>query len=139
MARFFDLKRLTYFTFTLKCNRRHCIYHINVYLEIAPIITKYGPASLFLKKGSTGYLNCTLSPLTSTATVKWTKDQVEINIANDPRFATNKFNDLIILNAQSGAQNSEGKYRCSATNSVNTTTNNYDLVVKVTGKSLLSK
>ncbi|XP_057302819.1 neogenin-like [Hydractinia symbiolongicarpus] len=101
-------------------------------MEIAPIITKYGPASLFLKKGSTGYLNCTLSPLTSTATVKWTKDQVEINIANDPRFATNKFNDLIILNAQSGAQSSEGNYRCSATNSVNTTTNEYDLVVKVT-------
>ncbi|XP_057302823.1 cell adhesion molecule 2-like [Hydractinia symbiolongicarpus] len=95
-----------------------------------PVISKYGPASLFIEKGQSGILNCTLHQPASNATVQWFKDGKKIFPDSDSRYATNSQNDLIIFSAQNASSSTDGRYRCSATNSFGTTTQEYDLIVK---------
>lgn len=100
---------------------------LNIYLDNQPRIADYGPSWNVIEKGSTLTLRCR----SVQTVIKWFKDGRQVFPVDDQRFDLNDFNDLVIINAQPGASNSEGKYTCTATNSVNTTSPGYNLEVIV--------
>ncbi|XP_057302109.1 uncharacterized protein LOC130636411 [Hydractinia symbiolongicarpus] len=86
--------------------------------EIAPLITKQ-LSDVSVGEGQTYNMSCVVDA-NPAATFRWFKNGIVIS-PTDNRYAMSD-NRLIILNALHGAENSEAKYKCEASNSLGKTT-----------------